>query len=113
AAGSLQPTLINRLKGQASVGRRYLTLEADRAVDLLRHCVPEAVAKAVSGHWAGPRSTSPGESLHRALNGERIPEAPLQFGVLRPREVLRGVTVGAGAAPTEQEQRGDVDFVPT
>ncbi|MGH9034189.1 MAG: nitric oxide reductase activation protein NorD [Acidimicrobiia bacterium] len=112
AAGSLDSRIVARLAGRQTQVRRYLTLEAARAVDGLAACVPGGVAALVSGCWGGPVSTSPHESFDWVARGRPIPEAPDQFGTIRPRKLLRRAALAGAAAPTRQDQEGTAKQLP-
>src|SRR5256885_11422581 len=67
AAGSLEPRIMVRLNGRATSARRYLTLEAARAVRSLGASAPRGVSDVLSAHWDGRMSESADESLRRSL----------------------------------------------
>jgi Mg-chelatase subunit ChlD len=109
--GSLDAAIMKRLWARRLAARRYLTLEADRAIKGCRDFLPPNFADAVCGYWQGQTSTCAEESLRRSLSTEKIPEAPALFGVLRPRHVLGGRPAGT-MAPTEADRMGTAKMAP-
>lgn len=101
AAGSFESDVIRQLVARRSPTRRYLTLESARAVDYLGDLAPSMLREVLTSNWQGRLSEDATESLDRALNGERIPEAPEIFGTIHPRALLKG---GGGDVGSPQEK---------
>ncbi len=101
--GSLHPTVMTELRGQATVARRYFTLELVRAIADPTVPVPRRVRGGLT-FWDGPTTHSPFESLELALGRADIPECPSSLGTIRPKEALAvwGAADAAGAL-TEQQ----------
>ena len=99
ASGSLDTVLLKRLIGRPSVARRYLAVEGRRALSACRDVLPGLPVVVESGRcelW----STTPEESMAVAISRRAVPEAPEQFGVLRPRRVLDAGPVEEAGVPT-------------
>lgn len=89
AAGSFAPRVMMRLVGRRQHAARYLSLEAARALRRLDAILPP-LTDPVRGMLADVhQSTSPEDSLTRALDDLTIPQLPELLGVLRPSRVLR------------------------
>lgn len=89
AAGSLEQKVIKRLVGRERVARRYLTLEANRAMSVVGQYLPRSFRARIAAHWQGTMADDPQDSLRRALSREPIPEAPELFGAIHCRLLLR------------------------
>jgi len=106
AAGSLDIGLA-KLVGRRGGRARYLTLEAQRAVDVVRDAAPRRVCARVDALFDGPVSRSAQESLRRAASAS-VPEAPAWCGELRPATLIRNRQTESGevtAAMLEQALR--------
>ncbi|MBA2349315.1 MAG: hypothetical protein H0V81_13590, partial [Solirubrobacterales bacterium] len=93
AAGSHVVPGLGRAIARAAVRERYTTLEAIRALGLVRDAVPPGLAARVAAVYDGRLSASAEESLRRARSPETIPAPPPWFGTIRP---LRGEPVSSG-----------------
>jgi Mg-chelatase subunit ChlD len=106
AAGSLEPTILRRLLGRPGLARRYLTVEGGRALAATGRLLPRIRSRPWS-ELAPQLTSSPDESLARALSRGPIPEPPEIFGVIRPRRLLATITHDEEeATPTSQNQFG-------
>lgn len=105
AGGGFDRRIVLQLMGRGSIARRYLTLEADRMGHLLAECLPTSIHVQMITQWQGTTTLNPQESLRRALGREAVPDAPDAFGVIRPRQLLKGVTSGGGPALSEEDLR--------
>jgi len=104
AAGSLDPAAMRRLVGRPRVARRYLVLEAHRAVTALADCLPGLVHSCAVELGAGTAgSAGVEESLRRALGKEPLPEPPVWAGALHPSRVISATDRDVGSAPTPQD----------
>ncbi|HEX9684100.1 MAG TPA: VWA domain-containing protein [Acidimicrobiales bacterium] len=112
-AGSLEPAVVGHLTARRSLARRYLTLEAERAIRVRASFVPRRVAAVVSSHWSGSGSTSASESLDRARSREDVPDAPAAFGAVRPRALRQSGDQARGGAPSKLDEQGRTELVIT
>ena len=94
-AGSLEPSVIERLARSTRVTRRYLGLEGHRALAALEPLLP-APARALIDHDMARRSDSAARSLSIASSREPIGDAPEAFGTIRPRHFRRDLTPRGG-----------------
>lgn len=106
AAGTLDAAVMNRLVGYPRIARRYLYLEARRAVRHSDDLMPRRLADKLAGNWLGPSSESPAQSLELACSRCRVPEAPESFGSIRPLKLVSWAG-RPGAAPSAAELRDD------
>ena len=97
--GSLEPAVVRRLRGRATVTRRYLAWEGWAAAAALGPELPDLVA--ALGPVPDDVSPSPAESLARAERGG--PDPHDWFGAVRPRALLaaRSAADGDGEGSTE------------
>ena len=111
AAGSLDPSTVSKLIGRRRVRRRYLTLEAMRAVASLSALMPPRVCEEVAAIYDGPLSRSPEESLARAgSERERVAEAPDWLGTIRPAKIIRAASpLSAGTADASHVDLPELD----
>jgi hypothetical protein len=87
AAGSLEPGIVGRLGARRGAARRYLAVEAHRALAANDGFLPGWARELVDPAIA--RSTdSASASLAIALGRDQVPDPPPVFGVVRPRHVL-------------------------
>jgi len=86
AAGSLDPDVMRSLVRHGRLARRYLAIEAHRAVVANADLLPRPLMALGSREIAG-RSDSPQRSLSIAGGREAIDEQAA-FGVIRPSKVL-------------------------
>jgi hypothetical protein len=85
-ADSLNREVVARLGRRPSVCRRYLAVEAHRALASLEAVVPTPVRGLIDRSIA-MRSDSPAESLAVATSSEVLSDPPAVFGVIRPRQI--------------------------
>lgn len=110
-AGSLDFSVVGHLSARGALARRYLMLEAQRAVEARGAVVPAWVHEAVVSRPAGEMSASAEESLERARSREEIPPAPDVFGSIRPRALKTGARVSG--APGKLDRQGKTEFLDT
>lgn len=91
AAGSLEPNVLRRLVRRRTLARRYLAVEAHRALAANSTMLPPRVRSLIDRDMAA-RSDSPAASLEVALSRQPIADPPEVFGVIRARNVLVGKT---------------------
>ncbi|MGH3558504.1 MAG: VWA domain-containing protein, partial [Mycobacterium sp.] len=89
ATGSLQPDVLRRLARRPALARRYLAVEAHRALAANEDLMPPMVRPLIDRDVA-IRSSSPAASLAVALSREAIADLPDVFGVIHPRKLLAG-----------------------
>jgi hypothetical protein len=95
---------MSRIIGRRSVALRYLTLEAARAADELRHVLPRRASELVEELYSGPMPSSAAQSLAWANSARRdVPEAPAWLGTIKPIKILR---FAPGEAPTDGDRAG-------
>jgi nitric oxide reductase NorD protein len=96
-AGSLEPPIIRGLLRHQTLARRYLSIEAHRALSVNEHLLPLPVRSVIDLSVAG-RSDSPTQSLSIANTDEEIEQPPEAFGTIWPRRLR--------PAPGRPEERG-------
>jgi nitric oxide reductase NorD protein len=104
AAGSLDFEVVRRLVRHPRLARRYLAIEAHRALVANGDVLPSLVST-MGNRDIASRSDSPGASLRIAEGPEAIDDPPPAFGVIRAgqgagRGFPSGRTNGAGGAAT-------------
>jgi nitric oxide reductase NorD protein len=99
--GSLDSAELRRILGRPEIVRRYVTLEARRAVAVQGHVVPPHVADRICRHWDGDLPRDPDASALMACQDSSVPEAPAVFG-----SILRRAVPKLSAAPL---RRSDLD----
>lgn len=87
AAGSLRTDIVRRFAKQPEVARRYLAVEAHRALAELEAVLPPQIGLLIDPAIAGG-STSAETSLAIALGKEALRDPPAVFGQIRARELL-------------------------
>ena len=106
ASGSLEPSLMRRLRGRPKATRRYLALEARRSLAAVGERLPAVVVAAAGSPGTTSVPATPEESLAQALGRWPVPEPPPAFGVIRPGAVLtvaREEAETAAGAPSRQD----------
>lgn len=113
AAGSLEPALMGRMTGRATVARRYLTVEGWRALAEMADRLPRLPIVEAAGRVEHP-SSSPEESVELALGRRPLADPPPVFGMIRPRLIRATAEVVSAAAPTGRDLAGDLppDLLP-
>jgi nitric oxide reductase NorD protein len=101
-AGSLDARIMQGLLGRPSTARRYLAVEAPRALRALAPSLPGAELERLAELGCDSDAHNPIEALKLALGSSAIAEPPDVYGVIRPRRVLaaqpRCVPMGTGDA---------------
>jgi hypothetical protein len=87
AAGSLDPDVVRRLVRHPRLARRYLAVEAHRALVLNSYLLPPILAS-VGNRDIASRSDSPAASLRIAEGRVAIDDPAPEFGVIRAAKVL-------------------------
>jgi nitric oxide reductase NorD protein len=88
-AGSLEPGIIGVLS-RRTLARRYLSIEAHRALGVHEHLLPLSVRSVIDRSVAG-RTDSPAESLAIASSDEELEEPPEEFGTIWPKRMRRAL----------------------
>jgi hypothetical protein len=96
-AGSLDPSVLDRLGRTTKLTYRYLALEGHRALAAMESLLPASARALIDRDTAG-RTDSAAHSLEIASSREVIGDPPDAFGTIRPRRVVRNT-----------EQRGPQD----
>lgn len=96
AAGSLDRAIIKQLARKPALARRYLAVEAHRAL-AANELLPESVSSLLTLNQMYVTGSAL-ESLQVARSTQFIPEPPDIFGTIRPRELL-ATQVHEGSAP--------------
>ncbi len=104
AAGSLDPDAVRPLVRHPRVARRYLGLEAHRALLANSGVLPGSLASMGDRDIAG-RSDSPAASLRIAEERAAIDDPAPEFGVIRAAKIL---ALSSRAARPDQEKAGHV-----
>jgi nitric oxide reductase NorD protein len=104
AAGSLDPDVVRSLVRRPRLARRYLAVEARRALVLNSYLLPPVLAL-VGNRDIASRSDSPAESLRIADGRVAIDDAPPEFGVIRAAKIL---ALSGRAARPDQEKPAHV-----
>jgi hypothetical protein len=105
AAGSLDPDVVRALVRRPRVARRYLAIEAHRALVANADLLPGILAS-VGDRDIASRSDSPAASLSIAAGRAAIDDAP-GFGVIRAAKVL-----AASSQAAEQQDEANSRHVP-
>ncbi len=87
AAGSLEPDIVRRLGRRDGLARRYLAVEAHRALAANATLLPPAV-RGLADPAVAAASDSPASSLAMAKGREPIADPPTLFGTIRARNLL-------------------------
>lgn len=99
AAGSLEPDALRPLAGHPRLARRYLTIEAHRALVAHSGLLPRALAS-MGDRDVASLSDSPGASLGIARGRVAIDDPASEFGVIRVAKVL----AACSRAATQQDE---------
>jgi hypothetical protein len=106
AAGSLDAAHVRQFVRRPKLARRYLAVEAPRALALLRDVLPPVTRPLVENLTQLP-GNSASASLEIALGRDAIEEPPQVFGEIRPRKLLSTArTESHVAADTQHKSRG-------
>lgn len=105
AAGSIEPDAVRPLVRHGRLARRYLAIEAHRALAANVDLLPGMLASLADAEIAS-RSDSPATSLSIAAAKGAVAEAPESFGVIRAKKILAANRVAA------QEDSGNTGHVP-
>jgi Mg-chelatase subunit ChlD len=113
AAGSLEPALMRRMTGRASVARRYLSVEGWRALAEMAGRLP-ALPIVEAARAADCPSSSPEQSLKLALGRRPLADPPPVFGVIRPGRIRAAAEAVTATAPTPRDLSGGLppDLLP-
>jgi len=87
AAGSLAPDVIGALMRRPRLAQRYLVVEGGRALLENAYLLPAALSDLI-GSTVDLGSSSAEDSLALALSNIELPSAPIDFGTLRPKNVI-------------------------
>jgi hypothetical protein len=104
AAGSLEPEVVRRLAGRPALARRYLAVEAHRALAANSYLLPPRVRSLIDRDLA-TRTDSPAASLAAALRREQVPDPPLSFGTINPKRLLAARDRLQAGSPASAEER--------
>lgn len=121
AAGTLASTQRMTLLTSHS-RKRFLTLEVQRAIEMLHHVIPGDIVSGVAEIYSGTPTDSAAQSARRARRRRLdIPQAPPWYGAL-PRHPLRaspppahvdGTALSAGQLAAARQQKSDISWQPT
>ena len=89
-AGSFDEAILERLVRSAKVCRRYLAIEGHRSLEALDPMLPPS-ARRLCDPTIAALSSSPMHSLAIASGRQVVADSPEEFGVIRPRQVLRRI----------------------
>jgi hypothetical protein len=105
-SGSLAPVSLDRIARSGSLARRYLAVEGHRALAALDYLLPLSARRMLDRELAA-LSASPSQSLEIAAGRGILPAPPEEFGIIRPRAVLRmaEMSEGAGVVPNTHHPR--------
>jgi len=101
AAGSLDPDVVRRLTRRPVLARRYLAVEAHRALAAIEDRLPRTLCSLVDRDVAA-RADSPAASLTTARSREALADPPDSFGTIRPRPLLASLDQARGSKPGQQ-----------
>ncbi len=104
AAGSLEPDVLHRLVRRPRLARRYLAVEAHRALVTNNGLLPSILAS-LGNRDIACRSDSPAASLAVAEGREAIDDPAPEFGVIRAAKAL---VASSRAARRDEAEAGDV-----
>jgi len=105
AAGSLDVAIVKALTKKRKAVSRYLAIEGHRALLANAAVLPVALTFMVDVAIAN-QTDSPAESFALATGSGPIADAPPQFGVLQPKQVL--AVLGRAATAADRETVGHV-----
>jgi nitric oxide reductase NorD protein len=106
AAGSLDPDVVRKLVRHPKVAKRYLAVEAHRALVVNADLLPRSLASLANRDIAS-RSDSPTDSLRIAQGRDAIDDPVPEFGVIRAGKVL-----AADSKAAKQEDEASPQHVP-
>uniref|UniRef100_A0A5Q5CJV9 von Willebrand factor, type A n=1 Tax=Mycobacterium sp. (strain JLS) TaxID=164757 RepID=A0A5Q5CJV9_MYCSJ len=104
-AGSLDPRLVKGLRARATTARRYLTLEAQRALAQLAQRIPLDAAMLADRR---PATATAEESLEVAKSRARVADPPEWFGVIKPSRLM-AAPAGPGGQATNKDLKLQFD----
>ena len=87
-AGSLDGSIVRLLVGRPKIARRYLLLEAQRAVKQLQDRLPRRLLEEPALTSDGVASDSPTQSIAIATSSIALPDPPEFCGSLRPLKII-------------------------
>ncbi len=118
AAGSLDPAVVGALAHRPALARRYLAIEAHRALAAVDDVLPPGVRPLVD-HDLARRTGSAADSLTLARIRWALDDPPPAFGTIRARRIVasaeRAAAAGAGAdtgSPAVERDLADIDDDP-
>ena len=97
AAGSLAPDVVRQLSWRPALARRYLAVEAHRALAANDDLLPAVVRRLLDREVAAGLVTADA-SLARARSPDTIDDAPMVFGAIHARRLLTSVDRPEAAA---------------
>jgi hypothetical protein len=106
AAGSLDPDVMHALVRHPKVAKRYLAVEAHRALVVNAGLLPRSLAS-LGNRDIASRSASPADSLRIAQGRDAIDDPAPEFGVIRAAKVL-----AADSKAARQEDEANPQHVP-
>jgi len=101
SAGSLPREILDKIKRDSVLARRYLFIEVQRALVVNEPVLP-ALMRPFIDRTVASRSSSPAASLSIALSSERISDPPFIFGTIYARRML--ATNASASTSTTHEQ---------
>jgi nitric oxide reductase NorD protein len=101
AAGSLDSEIVRRLTRHPRLARRYLAVEAHRALVSNADVLPRMLA-AVADRDIASRSDSPAASLNIASGKSAIQDPPPEFGIIRATKILAACAQAAPQADPDK-----------
>lgn len=102
AAGSLDPGVIRPLLHRPDLSRRYLAIEGQRAITVLRNLLPGFILRLSEGQKSD--SESPQASMQEAKARALCCAPPETYGCIKVRELLASQYRAPGATADEQHQ---------
>jgi nitric oxide reductase NorD protein len=106
AAGSLDPAVVRPLARHSRLAKRYLAIEAHRALVANAGVLPR-VLSSLGDPAVAKRSSGPAESLSLAAGKGAFDDPPPEFGVIRAAKLL-----AAAVRATTQAEQGQPAHVP-
>jgi hypothetical protein len=109
-AGSLDPEVMRALGRRPTLARRYLAVEAHRALRAMEYLLPPFGRGLIDGELA-TRTRSPISSLELARTRKVLPEPPPVFGTILPRrvETVTGSRTGETSTSVHVPRRSRTD----
>lgn len=109
-AGSLDTPIMQRLLGRPTAARRYLAVEAPRALRALASTLPGAELERLARMGCDTNVHSSVAALKLALGNSPIADPPHLYGIIRPRRVLAAQRRSAGEGAGETgDGNGDLE----